>query len=150
MYQATYPNSVTAVTPFSQVPEGMYLVKRLSSYPLIEHYAVLVTGNLVRQLGIPSSEPVVIHQTLPSAIVEWAVVTGTWNIVQQVPPNLVPEALERAAIAFRDPNYDLFANNCEQFARFISEGQKTSTQLRGFVVAGTIVAAIWFFGRDDN
>jgi len=151
MYEAAIPSSVTAVTPFWQIPEGMYLVKRPSSYPFVEHYGVLVTGSFVRQLGISSFKPIVIHQTYPSARVEWAEVTGVWNMVQTVPDYLVPSALERVAIAFRDPNYDLLANNCEQFARFISEGEKSSTQLRGFFLAGTlVVVGLWFFRRNDN
>src|SRR5438445_9059459 len=107
----------------------MFLLKRPSTYPLIDHYGVLVTGHLVRQFGINSSSPIVIHQTYPIPRVDWAESTGTWDILGQVLPSLVPSAMERVSLAFNDPNYDLFANNCEHFARFIASGQKTSTQL---------------------
>jgi hypothetical protein len=151
MFEANNFNPVARVTPFSQFPEGMYLLKRPSTYPLIEHYGVLITGDLVRELGINSIAPVVIQQTLPRARVDLAEATGNWNMVGQVLPPLVPFAMERVSVAFRDPNYDLFANNCEQFARFITVGQKTSTQLWSFAFGGTLAAvAIIFLSRNDN
>lgn len=150
MYGATVPQTVAAVTPFWQVPEGIYLVKRPSTYPLLEHYAVLVTGGLVSRLGIRSSNPIIIQQTFPNATVEWAEVTGVWHIVGEAPRDGVMSAVERVAIAFREPNYDLLANNCEQFARFIVFGEKSSTQLRGVAVGVGLAVAVWFFGRNDN
>ena len=87
MFEATIPDFTSPVTPFWQLPEGMYLVKKRSTYPLLEHYGVLVTGDLVRRLGISSREPIVIHQTYPKAKVEWAEATGVWNVVgDPVPP----------------------------------------------------------------
>ena len=46
MFDAQVQRRQTAI-PTRQVPAGMYPVKRPSSYPLIEYYGVLVTGNLV-------------------------------------------------------------------------------------------------------
>src|SRR6266513_2112052 len=85
--------------PMRDLPAGMFLLKRPSTYPLIDHYGVLVTGELVRDLGINSSSPVVIHQTLPSARVDWAESTGNWDMVGQVLPPLVLFAMERVSIA---------------------------------------------------
>ena len=150
MYEAIIATSVTAVTPFWEIPEGIYLVKRPSTYLLIEHYAVLVTGGLVTRLGIRSPNPIIIHQTYPSARVEWAEVTGVWNFLNETPREGITAALGRVAIAFGDPNYHLFANNCEQFARYIVFGEKSSTQLRGFAIVAGLVAGAWFFGRNDN
>jgi hypothetical protein len=134
--------------PMQQLPAGMYLLKRASSYPLIEHYGVLVTGSFVRELGINSFEPVVIHQTYPSPRIDWAVATGNWQMVGQVLPPLVPFAMERVSIALEDPTYDLFANNCEQFARFISTGQKTSTQLWAFGLGGAFALTLLYLSRN--
>jgi|ERR1700686_725399 len=150
MFEGTNFDPITPVTPFWQFPEGMYLLKRPSSYALIEHYGVLVTGNLVRELGINRVAPVVIQQTLPRARVDWAEETGKWNMVGQVDPQMVRSALERVSVAFSDPDYDLFANNCEQFARFISVGQKTSTQLWAIGLGGAFVFALWLLSRDDD
>jgi hypothetical protein len=150
MFEANNFNPVAPVTPFSQFPEGMYLLKRPSTYPLIEHYGVLVTGNLVRELGINSVAPVVIQQTLPRARVDWAEATGNWNMVGQVLPPLVPFAMERVSIAFTNPNYDLFENNCEQFARFIAAGEKTSTQLWAVGLGATFVLLISLLSGDGD
>jgi hypothetical protein len=150
MFEAKNFNPVTPVTPFWQFPEGMYLIKKPSSYPLIEHYGVLVTGNLVRQLGINSAVPIVIQQTYPRARVDWAEATGRWNMVGQVDRPMVPSAIERVTVAFSDPNYDLFANNCEQFARFISVGQKTSTQLCAVGLGAAFVFALCLLSQDGD
>lgn len=41
---------------------------------------------------------------------------------------------------FRNPEYDLFGNNCEHFARFVAFNQKYSSQIligtRGLVATG--------------
>jgi hypothetical protein len=145
----TQPQKQTAV-PMRQLPAGMYLVKRPSTYPFIEHYGVLVTGDLVRKLGINSLEPIVIHQTYPRARVDWATATGNWNMIGQVLPPLVPFAMQRISVAFGDPNYDLFANNCEQFARFISVGQKTSTQLWAIGLGGVFALAVWVLSQNNE
>ncbi len=41
----------------------------------------------------------------------------------------------------------LFTNNCEQFARFVTEGQKYSTQMAAAVVVGVTGLAIWAASR---
>jgi len=137
--------------PMRNLPAGMYLLKRSSGkYPLIDHYGVLVTGNLVRDFGINSLSPIIIHQTYPTVRVDWAESTGKWDMMGQVLPPLVPFAMERISVALGDPNYDLFANNCEQFARFITTGQKTSTQLWAWGFGGALALALWYFTNNDN
>jgi hypothetical protein len=63
---------------------------------------------------------------------------------------MLPSAIERVSVAFGDPNYNLFANNCEQFARFISVGEKTSTQLWAVGLGGAFVFALWLLSRDGD
>ena len=147
MYDTTTPKPITH---FRQLPGGMYLVKQPSRFPLIEHYGIVVTGNLVRQFGVSNIEPIVIHQTYPNARVEWAEATGVWDFVGEVPPEMIPSAMARVSIAFSDPTYDLFANNCEQVARFVSVGEKTSTQLWAVGLGGAVAIAIWFLNRNNN
>ena len=55
----------------------------------------------------------------------------------------------RAFDSFESPSYDFLSNNCEQVARYITEGNKTSTQLVGVGVAAAVLA-IWFISRSDN
>jgi hypothetical protein len=71
-------------------------------------------------------------------------------MVGQVHHQTIPSAIERVSIAFSDPNYDLFANNCEQFARFISVGQKTSTQLWAVGLGSAFVLALLLLSRDGD
>lgn len=147
MYGNTVPSTFTTVTPFWGIAEGIYLLKRPSTYPLIEHYGVLITAGVAARLGY--NRPIVVQQTLPQARIDYAEDTGPWGIVEQVPVWEISAALDRLMIAFEDPNYYLFANNCEQFARFIVSGRKASTQLAGFAVAGLFVAAV-VLGRSDS
>jgi hypothetical protein len=149
MYSEATVNNFQNVTPYWRMPEGMYLLKRSSSYPFVEHYGVLITAGLAGNIGHNSYEAIVIQQTWPQARIDAAEDTGSWGVVEKVSDYEISAALERVTIAFQDPNYYLFANNCEQFARFIVSGRKTSRQLGTFALTGLIVAAV-VLGRSDN
>jgi hypothetical protein len=129
----------------------MFLLKRSSGkYPLIDHYGVLVTGDFVRDLGINTSAPVIIHQTYPTVRVDWADSSGNWDMMGEVLPPHVPFAIERVSMALSNPNYDLFANNCEQFARFVTTGQKTSTQLWAWGFGTALALFLVYASQKDN
>jgi hypothetical protein len=57
-------------------------------------------------------------------------------------------ALQRLKVAAANPDYDLFGNNCEHFARFVATGVRESTQLRAAVVVVGLAALTFFaFGK---
>jgi|GEM_PF-2628524 len=136
--------------PFSEVPDGVYLAKRPSEVlPLFEHYGVLFTGKHGKHFGVDGA-PVLVQQTYPSITVDSAENTGVWDLVSKVPPELEGSAVARAFSSFREPGYDLTNNNCEQVARHITEGRKTSTQLVGVGVAIAAVLAILIINSSDD
>ncbi len=53
-------------------------------------------------------------------------------------------AKARLKEAFKNPNYDLFGNNCEHFARFVTQNQRTSHQVF-WGVTGTAVAGVLLY-----
>jgi hypothetical protein len=136
--------------PFSNLTDGLYLVKRPSQYPLIEHYGVLLVGQVLWSFGYDVDQPVILHRTDLGICADWAAYTGPWNVLGQVPPRLVPSAVTRFSTALQVNDYDLFTNNCEHFARFVTEGRDYSTQVAGAVVAAGLAFVIWAVNRSDG
>jgi hypothetical protein len=133
------------IMPYQQFKDGFYLIKRRSEkYQVIDHYGVLDIGNTMRHRQLNGTKPVVIHQVLPNIRIDWLETTGSWEVEGLVNPIFNNEVRERIKEAFTNPQYDLFANNCEQVARYIIEGTKYSTQLRnvGLVVGGVALFAL--------
>jgi len=71
---------------------------------------------------------------------DWLINTGIWDIIGQVDYCYLGVAIARLKAAIKNSDYDLFFNNCEQFARYIAEGEHYSTQLRWAGVAVTLIA----------
>lgn len=134
------------IVPFRYLPDGIYLLKQHSSFLVIEHYGVLITGKFLREFGIYNSEPIVIHLTYPYLRWDWAMNTGSWSLLGQVHSQFVPLALERLRVALQSPSYNLLTNNCEQFARFVTEGEKYSTQVR----MGVFLLGIALLANQNN
>lgn len=56
---------------------------------------------------------------------------------------------ERAHQVLRaPPRYNLFSYNCEHLARFVSTGERRSTQSDRVTLAGLVLGLIWLFGED--
>ncbi len=125
--------------PYQNLEDGLYLLKQPSQKGGIEHYGVLDIGNVLRFPGVSTIRPIVIHQTPPQVRPDLLENTGQWQILGQVTPEHLNAAIERCYMALNDPHYDLFENNCEQFARYIIEGQKYSTQLIGFGATAVLI-----------
>jgi hypothetical protein len=136
--------------PFNELPGGVYLARKpAQTLPVLKHYSVVVAGEPARHFGGDFFSPVVIEQVYPNMTVNWADQTGVWELVGKVPTELEPTAVERAFSSFGEPAYDLLENNCEQVARYITQGNKTSTQL--WAAAGlAALVAIWLVNRTDN
>lgn len=142
-----YPQSLLQPIPFQDMPGGLYLIKRPSSYPMIEHYGVLIVGRALRSFGYDSKDPIILHLVDRGVKADWAVFTGAWDIVGQVPRESEALAVNRFSQALQNSDYNLFTNNCEQFARFVTEGQKYSSQVAAAVVIGLTGLAVWAAGR---
>jgi hypothetical protein len=136
------------VIPFREF-DGIFLVKKQSTkIPGAQHYGVLVAGEPLR--WIPHNEPVVIHRTLDMRA-DWADTTGVWELVEQVPPDQTQSAVARASMVFDEPDYYLLTNNCEHTARYITSGEKRSTQVGWYLGVGAAIATvIWLINRSDN
>lgn len=130
--------------PYEGLEDGLYLLKQASRGKGVDHYGVLDVGNRLRDPRVNYPHPVVIHQTPPSIQMDWLQNTGQWTVVGRIEDEV--GALERLQAAFEDPAYDLFGNNCEHFARYVSTGIRESTQLQAAVaVTALAVAAIAVF-----
>lgn len=139
------------VVPFREIPTGIFLVKKPSvKIPLADHYGVLVAGNPLMQFGIPSYEPVIIHRT-PEMRVETAESTGAWQMVDEVPPDQTYSAISRATEVFGEPGWSVLNNNCEHTARYITSGEKKSTQVENFfAIALLSVVLIGLANQNDS
>ncbi|MDO8267443.1 MAG: hypothetical protein Q7T32_06375 [Moraxellaceae bacterium] len=115
--------------PFQGIEDGLYLIKQeaVKNGIKIDHYGILDIGNTLMHEAVDGSHPVVIHQTPPRLRIDWLRDTGTWNIEGLITD--LAGAKARIIEAARTPNYDLFGNNCEHFARFVAFSKKNSTQI---------------------
>jgi hypothetical protein len=137
--------------PYQSLGDGLHLLRQRSqSKEGVYHYGVLDVGNRLNRY--PASpyhrHPVVIHQTPPTIRADWLRDTGVWEHLGVVSYGEEAGAIARIMQALRDPGYDLFGNNCEHFARFVTTGRRESTQVNDFVgivllvVAGVVVVKL--------
>ena len=92
----------------------------------------------------------ILHRTDLGVRADWAADMGTVHIMGQVPPHLVPLAVARFSVALQENDYDLFTNNCEHFARYVTEGQKYSTQVVAAVAVGVLALVVWGINRSNS
>ncbi len=137
--------------PYQNLADGLHLLRQRSqSKEGVYHYGVLDVGNrLRRHPALPYLQhPVVIHQTPPTIQANWLRDTGMWDHLGFVEYAEEANAVSRIMQALQDPLYDLFGNNCEHFARFVTTGRRESTQVNNFVgivllvVAGVVVVKL--------
>lgn len=131
-----------------KLSEGIYLVKRKSVIlpSVIDHYAVIVVGKPLKQLGYSEQYPLVFHLTDEGIRIDWVETSGSWEMLGTVHPTQRQNAIRRLKLAFNNPNYILLSNNCEQFARFVTEGYKQSIQLQNATLLSIGVIG-YFFGQ---
>ena len=127
--------------PYKNYPDGLYLLKQASEKNgiAIDHYGVADVGNVLRHPESDGSQPLVIHQTPPRIQINWLKDTGRWQVIGKVID--VKGAKARLREAFKNPAYNLFGNNCEHFARFVTQNQHSSSQVF-WGVAGTVAAGV--------
>ncbi len=140
------PNSPRKIIIRHRLSEGIFLVKRKSVYPLIEHYGVIVIGRHLESLGFYDKRPRVIHKT-DSGIYADVFNANEWQRLKFVPANQVNKEIVRIKIVLKSSTYHLFFRNCEHFARFVVEGIEYSTQVQiGFVA---VTAAVILLNNSD-
>ncbi|CAN5651661.1 hypothetical protein BH20ACI4_BH20ACI4_27600 [soil metagenome] len=128
-----------------QLSDGIYLVKRQSVVVFSkEHYGVIIVGKLLNQLGFFDNHPRVFHLTKEGIHIDLLPKFNNWNSLGAVNSLQIQTAIVRLKFALLNPNYDLFSNNCEHFARYITEGYKQSTQLQNAGVLGGLAVALIF------
>jgi hypothetical protein len=128
--------------PYQGLADGLYLAKRPAlTTKIVDHFGVIDIGNRLGYPLPPMAEPtpVVIHQTAEGLKAE--VLSGQWNIEARIDDESGAKARIQTAMA--TPDYDLFGNNCEHFARFIASGVKESKQLQVAAFVGIAGLAIW-------
>lgn len=125
--------------PYRHLSNGLYLMRQPGAKVGIDHYGILDVGNIIGHPQVDEFHPTVIHQTPPKVKMDWLEDTGNWEILGKVHPMHLHQAIQRVRIALRNQDYDFFSNNCEQFARFIAEGESYCTQLQA---AGALTVLI--------
>lgn len=123
MFDQTVP---AQVIPFREFPDGVFLMRKQST-------------------KIP-----VIHRTSEMRA-DWAETTGAWEVVEQVAADQTQSAVARASEEFAQPNYYLLTNNSEHTARYITSGEKVSTQVGQYLAIGLLgVAAICLLNQNGD
>lgn len=132
-----------------QLSDGIHLVKRQSVVVTSkEHYGVIVAGKSLRQLGYFDGYLRIFHIDNEGIHIDLLPKINNWNLVKSTHPLQNQNAITRLNFAILNPNYDLFSNNCEQFARYIVEGKKQSTQLQNAVALVGLGVATYFVLKD--
>lgn len=119
---------------------GLYLLRQPSRDKGVDHYAVLDVGNILNISGASSSRPFLIHQTPPSIRIDDFHQSGQWWLMGKVQDEI--GAAFRLRAALENSEYDLFGNNCEHFARFVTTGVRESSQLQSAVSLVGVVALL--------
>ncbi len=128
---------------YEGVADGPYLARqtglKLKGYP-VTHYGIIDIGNT---LGVPEIDtrngPTVIHQTPPRIRFEHMGGDVPWEITDRIAD--AAGARARIMEGLKTPEYDMFRNNCEHFAKYVAYDNKVSGQvIAGVAVAGGVVA----------
>lgn len=71
--------------------------------------------------------PVIIHQVREGQQLELLKPNDEWTVLHKVADEA--HAIDRLNEARKNPHYKLFANNCEQFGRYVTTGKRESHQV---------------------
>lgn len=133
-------NYTSLEKPRVKYPSGIYLIKTSSqTLPnVIDHFGVLIAGPALLSVGYWEDKPIIFHLTDTGFQIDYVEQFGNVERLGKVNQNQISQAIWRLKISFFNPRYDLFSNNCEQFARFTTEGYKQSIQLQNIVGVGLL------------
>ncbi|MCW7497657.1 hypothetical protein ND860_14035 [Leptospira levettii] len=132
-----------------ELTKGLYLVKKPAEkfWGFVDHYAVMDVGNTSGLFSDVGQKPIVIEKMEGKGNV-FGYLSGEWTILGKVRDHQVFYATLRLIQALHDPTYNLFGNNCEQFARFIAEGRKTSEQVNSLGAFALFFGAVLLLSQD--
>ena len=134
--------------PRRKLPPGLYMVKQRSAEKGVDHYGIADVGNRMGRPELEGQPPVVYHLTPPTIRVDWfepAHWPTVWGIIDQ------DGAIERLRAALERPEYNVFDNNCEHFARFVATGRRESVQLRRVVfLSGMTAFGLWAASSEER
>ncbi|TGK42468.1 hypothetical protein [Leptospira andrefontaineae] len=131
-----------------ELTKGLYLAKKPAKeyFNLVDHYGVIDIGNVSGLFHNAGQSPIVIEKIAGKGnVANYA--SSDWIIIGKVKDHHILSAKIRLKTALNDPTYDLLGNNCEHFARFITEGKKRSTQVNVFAMAA--MAGLVFLMSQD-
>lgn len=114
-----------------ELARGLYLAKRRSPEKLVDHYGIIDIGNRALHPNVSPTYPAVYH--INAAGLHWDYLANAgdgWQLLGRIGDEDEDAAIERIGQATSNPRYDLLQNNCEQFARWVAFGTKTSGQLQ--------------------
>jgi len=128
--------------PFQNLADGLYLmIQKSEEKGGVDHYGILDVGNRMQYPSVPvGAQPVVIHQTPPRLRTDWLQHTGRWTVLGRIWDEA--DAIARIEQAAGDPEYRLFGNNCENFARYVATGKNECTQIQSAVVVAGLAALV--------
>ena len=140
--------------PFQGLDDGLYLVKRHieGKQKGFWHYGVIDIANVSGILQIPGPFPLLIHQIPPGLRSEYIFDFNGFEFMGKVMPEFEHEARQRIWETWKNPKYNLFGNNCEHFARYVTTGKKESKQLQAFggIAALAAVCVVCFIFAKSN
>ena len=142
-----HPNQALKIIVRRFSSDGIYHVKRKSTYPLIEHHGVVVIGKHLEELRFYDKKPRLIHKTDLGIHADFFDSRG-WENLKFVPARQISQEIARIRVSLNNPTYYLLSSNCEHFARFVMEGEQYSTQVRLGVVAVSAAALLWLNNND--
>lgn len=124
------------------VKAGLYHVTQFREEKGVTHTGILDVGNRVGIPGLPAwSEPMVMHRPPGGLRVEPLSKTGVWHIVERVQNEAAAIARIRDDAA-TNPEYNLWASNCEHFTQYAVTGVRQSPQLRKVLGVVAVVALV--------
>jgi hypothetical protein len=132
--------------PFKDLEDGLYLVEQKSVFKgnNILHYGVLDVGNILNHPKYLHENPLILHQTPPQIRADYLSNTGIWTVRGVVTLEDLDAAIKRIQDALKNPHYDLFGHNCEHFARYVTQGKRTSHQVMAAVGTAAILGVLFW------
>lgn len=117
--------------PYEGLADGLYLARqtglKLKGYP-VTHYGIIDIGNTLGIEGVNTRNgPTVIHQTPLKIRLEYVGGDIPWEITERIGD--IEGAKARILEGLKTPEYDMFTNNCEHFAKYVAHDNRVSGQV---------------------
>ena len=119
--------------------DGLHLLRQRGGGKSVSHFGILVAARWIGDEFVDRWGPMVVHQA-PPGIRMTRFEEGAWEVVGRITDER--SATLRMLEAARDPNYNLFGNNCEHFANYVARGRRESPQLQIAVLAIVLVGLV--------